>query len=530
MMKGMFKRALGVVAAAAMAVTGMAALTGTANAAEISDPVNFTFNAGSAEQLTNRNVDAYLIGKFVSYGQEPNIEYTVETADGVDVSALRTALVAAGFADVPAANSGKDLLAWAASQTTGRQFDQSDSIATGNVSRLFADSLAENLTGMTATRKNIFKGLLASDEDGDGTYSITVSLPAGLYLFVDDSPSVGTVTPSAPMIVGTGRIEDKKLTSVMEPAVINFKNERNTSWSKDSEFVKGHRIQYTLQGKMPDYADSFAFYDKPGVGLSIDPTTFHVYAAEKELNYDAEYTIDWVSMPQDDSGLHPATENGKFTITIANPVPGTTYKAVYEAVVNEDGLDEDGFANHLTDENGTDVTTPTSDKVYSFSFKKVDAQSKALQDATFTIYQEDGTTFGDDYVGGSNGNTTSTSDANGTVMFKALPAGTYLVRETSPAPGFKDLSLSFKVVITENGDGGATVEFTDEDSTVKAVSTLVTKGDDGVWQVMNVQSVAQLPMTGAAGITMFVVLGLLIAGAGVTVYMKSRGVRNAMRA
>lgn len=49
-------------------------------------------------------------------------------------------------------------------------------------------------------------------------------------------------------------------------------------------------------------------------------------------------------------------------------------------------------------------------------------------------------------------------------------------------------------------------------------------------KVMNMTSITQLPLTGAAGITLFVVLGLLIAGAGVVVYMKSRGVRNAMRA
>lgn len=47
--------------------------------------------------------------------------------------------------------------------------------------------------------------------------------------------------------------------------------------------------------------------------------------------------------------------------------------------------------------------------------------------------------------------------------------------------------------------------------------------------VMNINSLTDLPKTGAAGITMFVVLGLLIAGVGVTVYVKSRGVRNVLR-
>lgn len=46
----------------------------------------------------------------------------------------------------------------------------------------------------------------------------------------------------------------------------------------------------------------------------------------------------------------------------------------------------------------------------------------------------------------------------------------------------------------------------------------------------NIKSITQLPITGAAGITAFIILGLLIAGAGVTVYMKSRNVRRMMRA
>ncbi len=40
--------------------------------------------------------------------------------------------------------------------------------------------------------------------------------------------------------------------------------------------------------------------------------------------------------------------------------------------------------------------------------------------------------------------------------------------------------------------------------------------------VKNVKSITQLPLTGAAGTTLFAVVALLVAGAGVAVALKSR--------
>ena len=40
--------------------------------------------------------------------------------------------------------------------------------------------------------------------------------------------------------------------------------------------------------------------------------------------------------------------------------------------------------------------------------------------------------------------------------------------------------------------------------------------------VKNIKSITQLPLTGAAGTTLFTVVALLVAGAGVTIAIKSR--------
>ena len=48
--------------------------------------------------------------------------------------------------------------------------------------------------------------------------------------------------------------------------------------------------------------------------------------------------------------------------------------------------------------------------------------------------------------------------------------------------------------------------------------------------VKNIKSITQLPLTGAAGTMLFSVIGLLIAGAAVTVFVKSRSTKRALNA
>ena len=76
--------------------------------------------------------------------------------------------------------------------------------------------------------------------------------------------------------------------------------------------------------------------------------------------------------------------------------------------------------------------------------------------------------------------------------------------------------------MTVNADG--TVEYTEDSDAFDLVAIAGT-----TVSVKNVKSVTQLPLTGAAGTALFTVLGLLIAGAGALVYVKSRNVKHALR-
>ena len=111
------------------------------------------------------------------------------------------------------------------------------------------------------------------------------------------------------------------------------------------------------------------------------------------------------------------------------------------------------------------------------------------------------------------GSFTATSDKTGTVTFKGLADGTYEVNETTVPNGFQQsLKAKFNVII-ENGE----VKFRGTD-----VWGLAPKESSDKYQVKNVKNVTQLPLTGAAGTTLFTVVALLVAGAGVTVALKSR--------
>ena len=76
--------------------------------------------------------------------------------------------------------------------------------------------------------------------------------------------------------------------------------------------------------------------------------------------------------------------------------------------------------------------------------------------------------------------------------------------------------------MTIAADGAVTIvqdafKLASQDSQTKAIT------------VTNVRNITELPLTGAAGTMLFTVLGLLIAGAGALVYMKSRSVKHALR-
>lgn len=119
---------------------------------------------------------------------------------------------------------------------------------------------------------------------------------------------------------------------------------------------------------------------------------------------------------------------------------------------------------------------------------------------------------------------------NGVVTFTGLADGTYEVTETRAPEGFLGGAVSVRFVVVIKG--GKAVEFKGADAWGLA-PTAPNDGQDSEitdYAVKNVRNVTELPKTGAAGIAMFGVIAALLAGASVTVYMKSRATKRALRA
>lgn len=110
------------------------------------------------------------------------------------------------------------------------------------------------------------------------------------------------------------------------------------------------------------------------------------------------------------------------------------------------------------------------------------------------------------------------SGADGKVVLNGLAAGKYTFKETGFVAGYaKNIVPEFTIKVAIANDGAVTYNLTTDNNKLGLASTV-----DKVIKVKNVKNVTQLPLTGAAGTTLFTVVALLVAGAGVAVALKSR--------
>lgn len=490
------------IAAAATLLGGMALGAASAQAdgsgTVVKSDVNFTFTAQDAKQLTNRSLNAYKIADYVQYGTDDNATYGVQTADGVDRGTLKTALESATGKTV---SETGDLMAWALAEGVLSVDNSVDGAWNNSASRKFVESLKTrtNMLG-DPTVVDLGKNLA---KDG---LSATVTLPAGLYLFVDADYSVGTngvATPSIAILVGSGNVKDGVLNPLTE-ATVAIKNQTTAVTKKvNGEDVitasVGQKVTYTITSKVPQNTQYYSEYgytytDTPSAGQTVDFDSLKVTVGDKSLNKGTDYTV-------------AQNKNGTFTVTISSiqkQTAGALITVTYAAKVTEAGASGSKAVTNavVLSDNGAEAIDSTIITNSGFSFTKTDAQGNPLAGATFTIR-----------VPGVDGSFTATSDKTGTVTFKGLADGTYEVNETTVPNGFQQsLKAKFNVII-ENGE----VKFRGTD-----VWGLAPKESSDKYQVKNVKNVTQLPLTGAAGTTLFTVVALLVAGAGVTVALKSR--------
>ena len=503
------------IAAAATLLGGMALGATSAQAGDaattagsgtiVNNDAKFKFTAQDAKQLTNRKLNAYKIADYVQYGTGDNAAYGVQTADGVVRDTLAKALQSATDENVPETG---DLMAWALAKGVLSVDDSADENGawSNSASRKFVESL-KNATGNLGTAETVDLGAAAN-----GT-SATVTLPAGLYLFVDADYSAGTnkdATPSIAILVGSGNVENGVLNPLTE-ATVDIKNQTTAVTKKVNgkdaiTASAGQRVAYTITSKVPQntqyYSDyGYTYTDTPSAGQTVDFDSLKVTVADKALTKDTDYTV-------------AKNEDGTFTVTISSikkQPAGAVITVTYNATVtSEEAAGNKAVTNTVVlSDNGAEATDSTSITNGQFSFTKTDAQGNALAGAEFKIEGQSGTS--------TPSTATAISDSNGTVTFKGLADGTYKVTETNVPAGFQqNLKAAFTVTIAN----GKAVKYAGADIWGLAPSAEVS--GNYTYKVKNVKNVTQLPLTGAAGTTLFTVVALFVAGAGVAVALKSR--------
>ena len=509
------------IAAAATLLGGMALGATSAQADDaagtpVTDVATFTFTAETAEQLTNANLKAYKIGDYVQYGSGENVAYGVVTNSN-NKTAVDSALNAAG---VDTTDSAVDHLAAA---LNAGQLDVSDvrPWASPTETRKFADALESEDRLTSGTDVTLSNPVAAQD----GSYSATVSLQAGIYVFIDSAVATGSVTQAIPMIVASGTVADKVLTDPIRGAnTVNMKNTNNPEKTKEvnkTSAAIGDTLTYTLTGVVANPAPTeFKFTDKPGTGLTIKAGTFKFYANDVQIS-DADAATDF-SVPANDV---TGSTDASFNVTVNNPskYAGKTIKVTFDAVVNDEASVTDGVVNKL-DNYGTDIKANTG--FVGFDFTKVDPDSKGIEGVTFQVKDGDTTLYfvkqGDgSYKKAASANTQGattdvTTGTNGQLSFTGLDkTKTYTVTETKRASdAYLDIMPSFTVSFNEE-NGSAVLAKTATSDPWGLVNTTAKT-------VKNIKSITQLPLTGAAGTMLFTVVALLVAGAGVTIAIKSR--------
>ncbi len=511
------------IAAAATLLGGMALGATSAQADDaagtpVTGVATFTFTAETAEQLTNANLKAYKIGDYVQYGSGENVAYGVVTNSN-NKTAVDSALKAAG---VDTTDSEVDHLAAA---LNAGQLDVSDvrPWASPTATRKFADALESEGRLTSGTDVTLSNPVAAQD----GSYSATVSLQAGIYVFIDSAVATGSVTQAIPMIVASGTVADKVLTDPIRGAnTVNMKNTNNPEKTKEvnkTSAAIGDTLTYTLTGVVANPAPTaFKFTDTPSKGLTIKANSFQFFTEEANAERQAEPASNFSVTPTGDF-----TGNGtaSFDVEVENPsaYAGKKIVVTFEAVINDEADVENGVVNEL-DNYGTPVQAPTT--FGKFDFTKVDPDGKGIKDVTFQVKDGDTTLYfvkqGDgSYKKAASANTQGattdvTTGTNGQLSFTGLDkTKTYTVTETKRASdAYLDIMPSFTVSFNEENGSAVLAKTTTSDPWGLVNTTAKT--------VKNVKSITQLPLTGAAGTMLFTVVALLVAGAGVTIAIKSR--------
>ncbi|KAA8831240.1 LPXTG cell wall anchor domain-containing protein [Bifidobacterium tissieri] len=236
-----------------------------------------------------------------------------------------------------------------------------------------------------------------------------------------------------------------------------------------------------------------------------------------------------VTVTDDENSKLVWVENGPFLAgtKIDNAAPtiqnsnGVIGAGVIDAKSNSVETHKGGFTFHKKDANNL----PVANAVFVVKNDKGEYGLYSNSNWTWTNTKPDVTKLPTDDVDRKAAGFFVSGSSQGSVIVQALTEGTYTVEEIKAADDYLQTALpSFTVTIGK--DGTVSAYDVDTNDTWGLVDGDTTNGVT----VKNVKSITQLPLTGAAGTILFSAVGVLLAAAAGTVFLKSRSTKRALRA
>lgn len=346
----------------------------------------------------------------------------------------------------------------------------------------------------------------------------------------------------------------------------------------------GTKLGYKITATLPATSGNedwektfFRIHDRPSTGLTVKASEIKVFVDNKELA-STDYTLGTTTVTTDEHNKDVHADGGLFTgdffgngrstfyINLTTYMryhqedAGKTVTVTYPAYVNTAAASQDYIFNDAEVGTGPfdEFSTGTNENILpvgKFAFTKIGVGNDAngLAGAKFSIKQgntplsfvketnEDGTAIyryvtndasvsNDAPVSAETKTTEIVSPANGKIEIRGVAAGTYTVQETNAPSGYMQSTLpTFTVTgtVIPAQTKPDTISWKAEESTKWGLVRQDTTS--GTVTVTNIKSITQLPLTGAAGITMLVVVALLIGGAAALIALRSHSLKQQLR-
>lgn len=519
----------------------------------------------------------YRIGKYAAPASDAATSVAVIATDGAS-DAVKTAAKSAAdntadpLTNTPPDDTG-DYVAWAA----GLLAEGETNLYSGDLRKVanYLTSTELNASGV-AVDQAATDAIKTAIEDKTDSATISVA-EEGWYVITNDYTATGnTPATGVSTIVGTkyGKVPGAQGLAELKPTNGNNPGDNtkdNLQKKMEGAVIKGSTATFTITSNMPDTkgwtkdSASYKFVDHASKMISVIPSTVKVTIGDVPIDPAAVVTPD--TAPAEGTAQDYTIDISDFVKAHLGENKGAEIKVTYDAKVLETADPDAAKAINSVDiyKNGVKVpdgpydpnpgnpgtdTQITSGPNSGLKILKTDVNGKPLEKAEFKLTNAAGTVTYADSTPESAGDAMKT-DADGVITIPTLGVGAYKLVETKApgtfnTPSADDEAVVFNVTadVEHENDADAKTQiisikvgkptfeakgtdtnsdnFTTADKWDFLTLAAATDAAPATVTMKNVQNISQLPLTGAAGVILFVIIAVLLAGGATVMVMVSK--------